>query len=249
MKLVLLALFTLAVAGVSAARAARRTRRQRSLVRLCLDAGVSFAVVDPFPDTLFLPFRLFGRGDERGIDSVVWDPRDDGATRVFDYWYRVHNQDGLGTRIGMTCGVVPLPFGVPPVVVRARGVVDPSGEPADGQQVRLELDAFNERFDVWAADPRAAVALLDPRMMQTIMTLPVPVTIHVNEGHLLCVAMPLEPAQMLVLLESARTLSHRVPAVVASLYPPRPFEGPFEDRWFQGHWTPEPTSTESTEPA
>ena len=249
MKILLVCTIALVGVGTIALRAAARNRSQRELVRLCLDAGVSFAVIDPFADTLFLPFRLFGRGDTRGIDTVMWDPRDDGDIRVFDYWYQEHDDEGIGVKVHMTCGVVPLPFGVPSVAVVPRGVSDPSKLEIDGAQVRLELDTFNERFDVWAADPRAAVALLDQRMMQAILALPLRVAIHVHEDHMLCVASPLEPAQMLVLLETVRTLARRVPPVVATLYPPRPSEGPFEDRWLQGHWTPAPTSAEYTEPS
>jgi hypothetical protein len=249
MKVVIVVFVVLSAVVVITIRAAARDRRQRALVRLCLDAGVSFAVVDPFVDTLFLPFRLFGRGSERGIDTVVWDPRDDGNVRVFDYWYLEQSSDGLGSRVRVTCGVVPLPFGVPRVAVVPRGMADPSRERIEGQRVRLELDTFNERFDVWSLDPRAAVALFDQRMVQAILALPLRVAIYAHEDHLLCVASPLEPAEMLVLLEAVRTLANRVPTVVASLYPPRPAEGPFEDRWLQGRWSPTPTSAEHTEPS
>ena len=142
------------VVGVVVARARARTKRQRELVRLCLDVGVSFAVVDPFPDTLLLPFRLFGRGPDRGIETVVWDPRDDGAIRAFDYWFEEQDAEGIGVKTDVTCAVVPLPFSVPPLTVLTRGAPDPSREPLDGTQVRLELEAFNRRFDVWSVDAR-----------------------------------------------------------------------------------------------
>jgi hypothetical protein len=47
---------------------------------------------------------------------------------------------------------------------------------------------------------------------------------------------------VLVLLEAARGLARAVPSVVASLYPPRPAEGPHEDRWLRGHWSADPTT-------
>jgi hypothetical protein len=33
---------------------------------------------------------------------------------------------------------------------------------------------------------------------------------------------------------------------MASLYPPRPLAGPFEERWLQGAWSPDPISGERT---
>ncbi len=245
MKPLLVASVLLAIAAIAGVRSWRRTRRQRELVRLCLDAGVEFAVVDPFPDTLLLPFRLFARGTTRGVEMVVWDPRDVGAVRVFDYWYE---DEARGhPRISMTCGLVPLPFTVPPLSVCPRDLADPSGEAVPGVQVSLELEAFNRRFAVSAVEMRAAVAFLDQRMMAALLALPLQVAIHVREDRMLLVAPPLEPAQVLTLLDVAHGLARLVPRVMASLYPPRPPEGPFEDRWFQGSWSSDPISRERTE--
>jgi hypothetical protein len=112
----------------------------------------------------------------------------------------------------------------------------------------LELDAFNRRFDVRTADPRAAVAFLDQRMMDAILQVPLRVAIHVHADRMLLVGPTLEPPTMLLLLEVARTLADRIPPVIASLYPPRPAEGPFEDRWLQGAWSPDPTSGQPNPP-
>jgi hypothetical protein len=225
------------------ARRRRRHARQRTLLRLCWETGVRFAAWDPFPDTLYLPFRLFARGDVRGVDNVIWDPRDPGV-RVFDFWFQEDR-----SRTDLTCAVVPLPFSVPPVAVVARGSRDPSGERVEGGRVQLELEEFDQRFSVWATDPRAAVAFLDQRMMEALLLVPLPVTIHVREDRMLLEAPTLDPGAMLLLLETARALRDRVPRVVSSLYPPRPPVGPFEDRWMQGRWSPEPISVDGTEPA
>jgi hypothetical protein len=241
----LLILLGLAVTGtIAGMRTRRRTRRQRRLVLVCRDAGVRTSVLDPFTDTVYLPFRLFGRADRHGVENVVWDPRDDGAVRVFDYWFEERSDQGIGVKKDVTCGIVPLPFGVPPLSVLPRGMPDVSQEPVAPHGVRLELDAFNRRFDVRAADPKAAVAFLDQPMMQTLLLIPVHMAIHVHEDRMLVVGPTLEPAMMLVLLGSAHSLAERIPPVVASLYPPRPAEGPFEDRWLQGAWSPEPTSAD-----
>ena len=51
-----------ALAVVAIARLARRRSRQRELMLLCHRAGVSFMPIDPFPDTLWLPFGWLGLG-------------------------------------------------------------------------------------------------------------------------------------------------------------------------------------------
>jgi len=231
--------------AVVSIRARARTSRQRALLQLCADAGLACSVFDPYPDTMLLPFRVFGWGGAHGIENVVWDGSEDHAIRVFDLWIQPQPDEGRRT---MTCGVVPLPFAVPQIALLTKGQVDPSGEPVVGDVVHLELDAFEQRFEVRAADPRAAVALLDQRMMAALLRLPIHVTIHVHEDAMLVVASPLEPAEMLVLFTCANALRDRVPPVLTSLYPPRPSEGPYERRWTQGSWSPAPTSADAAEP-
>jgi hypothetical protein len=241
-------MFAVGTAAVVAAvvRARSGSARQRALLRLCADAGLACAMVDPFPDTTLLPFRVFGWGSAHGVENVVWDGGDDRAIRVFDLWVQPRPDEGRRT---MTCGVVPLPFSVPTIAILSRGQVDPSGEPVTGAVVHLELDAFEERFEVRADDPRAAVALLDQRMMATLLRLPVRVAIHVHEDSMLMVAPTLEPGEMLLLVACAKAVAGRVPPVVASLYPPRPARGPYEQRWLQGSWSPDPTSADASEPS
>jgi hypothetical protein len=66
----------------------------------------------------------------------------------------------------------------------------------------------------------------------------------VNEDRLLLWAPDATAERTVMMLEVARTLRDRVPSVVASLYPPRPAEGPHEARWLQGSWSAEPTGTD-----
>jgi len=235
-----------AVAAVAVLRARSGSARQRALLQLCADAGLAWAVLDPFPDTTLLPFRLFGWGAAHGLENVVWDAGADDAIRVFDLWVQPQTDEAHRT---MTCGIVPLPFAVPPIAILARGQADPSQEPVAGEVVHLELDAFERRFEVRAVDARAAVALLDQRMMSALLRLPLPVAIHVHEDRMLLVGPLLDPGDVLVLLACATGLAAQVPPVVASLYPPRPSQGPYEDRWLQGSWSPDPTSADAPEPS
>lgn len=233
-----------AVAAVAIVRARVRSRRQRALLQLCLDAGVGFSVWDPFGDTAFLPFPMFSAAGDQRIENVVWD-RTDERVRVFDYRRSRSDEHAALER---TCAVVPMPFAVPAIAVLPRGDADEMTAFAPAPSVPLELDAFDRRFDARGDDPRAVVAFLDQRMMQAIMRLPLHVAIHVREDRMLLVAPTLTPAEVLVLLRAASDLAHRVPRVVASLYPPRPVEGPYEDRWLQGSWSPEPTGADAPNP-
>jgi hypothetical protein len=236
------AAIVLVAAGVWQAR--RRYARQRELMRLCHRAGLKFRPIDPFPDTMWLPFRVFGKGTERGTENVVWDPRDDPSdVRVFDHWYVEEGPDdapGLDRRHRMTCAAVALPFTCPRLEVVPQSSLDPLA----GEDVQLELEAFNRRFRVVAEDRRFAVAFLDARMMAALLRLPLGISCEVHEDRMLLWAPQVSAAETVLLLEVARKLRERVPSVVASLYPPRPSEAPQEARWLQGHWSPEPAGPE-----
>lgn len=240
-----MAFVVLAVVGMWRAR--RRHGRQRELMHLCDRAGLSFMPIDPFPDTTWLPFRVFGKGIRCGTENLVWDPRDDpAAVRAFDHWYVEEGSEGgsgLGRARRMTCAVAALPFTCPRLEVVPRSLPVATD---DGQDVRLELEAFNRRFRVVADDRRFAVAFLDARMMDALMQLPQGISCAVNEDRLLLWAEDVSAGETLLLLEVVRTLRERVPRVVASLYPPRATRAPNEARWLQGHWSPEPTGTDAS---
>ena len=112
-----------------------------------------------------------------------------------------------------------------------------------GEEVRLELEAFDRRFRVETDDARFAIAFLDQRLMEAFLGLPDDVTAEVNEDVLLLSA-PLLPAEhVLVLFDAAVAIRRRIPRVVASLFPPRPDRGAHERRWLQGRWSPESTGS------
>jgi hypothetical protein len=109
------------------------------------------------------------------------------------------------------------------------------------REVRLELEAFNRRFVVQTEDERFAIAFLEQRMMEGLLALPVGVTAEANENVLLLSAAELPAEQVLVLFDAAVAIHRRIPRVLPSLFPLRPTEGPYEDRWLQGRWSPDPT--------
>jgi len=240
--LVFLLLVVIVAVGVGIGGVRRRDRQQR-LKRLCAEAGLEFSAVDRFVDTTMLPFPLFSAAHASGVRNVVWDREDDELVRVFDHSFAVASGETISVVVAITCAIVTLPFNVPPIDIWVPGLRIWPTSP-DGERVMLELEAFNARFDVRSSNAHAATAFLDQRMMRALLRLPLPVEVHVREDRMLCVAKELEPAEVLVMLQAARDLRHRLPPVMKSLYPPRPMEGPFEDRWLQGSWSPGPTSAE-----
>ena len=232
----------LVVAAIGGWRAYRRRGRARQLMLLCHRADLEFSPIDPFPDTLWLPFRWLGEGRWTRAENLVWNRADGEDTRAFDLMIETvpANEDLPRSVRRLTCAAAALPFGCPQLEIRPRDAISTVTDALAGSDVDMELESFNRRFRVRTPDRRFAVAFCDQRMMRALMGLPPGVTIAVNEDRLLLRAEELPPAEVLLLFEAARAISRAVPSVVAALYPPRPTKGRHEDRWMQGHWSPDP---------
>ena len=162
------------LAVVAIARLARRRSRQRELMLLCHRAGVSFMPIDPFPDTLWLPFGWLGLGRWIAAENVVWNGADGEAARAFDLITeeRPAGEDAQPTQHRFTCASVALPFGCPRLQIEPRDALDGVIDVLTGEDIALELEAFNRRFHVRGNDRRFAVAFCDQRMMQALLALP-----------------------------------------------------------------------------
>jgi hypothetical protein len=208
---------------------------------LCQRAGLDFAAVDLFGDTAWLPFPMFGR-QRHGTENVVWERARGEEIRAFDYWYEEPSDDRPVTpRRRLTCAVVPLAGSVPRLRIEPRDLDDDVKALLGLPEVSLELEAFNRRFAVRSEDQRFAIAFLEQRMMEALLALPDGVAVDVNESVVLLSAPELPAEQVLRLYDAAVAIHERIPRSLPSLFPPRPDEGPYEDRWLQGHWTPDPT--------
>jgi hypothetical protein len=221
-------------------RLRRRGERQRQLMLLCRRAGLDFAPVDLFGDTAWLPFPMFGRA-RSGTENVVWDRNRRPEIRAFDYWYEEPAQDRtLTPRRRLTCAVVPLGAAARRLRIAPRDLDDDVKSVLGLREIRLELGEFNRRFVVQTDDERFAFAFLEQRMMEALLALPDGVIVDVNEDVVLLSAPELPAEQVLRLYDAAMAIHGRIPRSLPSLFPPRPAEGPFEDRGSRATGPPNP---------
>lgn len=238
---VLVWLAALVVAGAIAGwRGFRWRSRQRRLMLLCERAGLRFSPVDLDGVAAWVPFRWAIRGTWVGVENVVAYDTDDVAAfdLLVEEW--TAREDVRPPKRRHTCAVVPVNGGCPRMVIRPHQPIDGVADTITGDAIDLELEAFNRRFTVRSDDRRFAVAFCDQRMMHAIMRIPPGIAVATNEDRLLLFGDELSPPQMVLLLEAARKIRDAVPPVVADLYPARPSESPYEDRWLQGRWSPDP---------
>jgi hypothetical protein len=238
---VLLWLVALAITGsIAAWRAFRWRSRQRRLMLLCDRAGLRFSPVDLDGAGAWVPFRWVLRGHWVGAENVVAYEGDD--VHAFDLLVEEWSsrEDVAPPKKRYSCAAVPIAGGCPRMLIRPQQPIDGLAETLTGAAIDLDLGAFNRRFTVRADDRRFAVAFCDQRMMRAIMHIPAGIGVATNEDRLLLFGRELPPGQVLLVLEAARTIRDAVPTVIADLYPPRPAKSPYEDRWLQGHWSPDP---------
>src|SRR4051794_18617975 len=211
------------------------------LMLLCQRAGLEFAAMDLATGTAWLPFPVFGRS-RSGTENVVWDRTRGSSIRAFDFWFADENGEPLAPREHRTCAVVPLPASCPRLRIEPRDLGDDARSLLGMPEVRLELEAFNQRFVVESEDERFAIAFLEQRLMEGLLAVPPGLSVEVNEDVLLLVSPLLAPEQVLRLFDAAVELSERIPRSLGSLFPHRPERAPHEGRWLQGSWSPEPTA-------
>jgi hypothetical protein len=192
----------------------------------------------------WLPFPMFGR-PKRGTENVVWDRRLGDDVHAFDLWYEDPSDEHLrAVRRTLTCAIVPLRSSCPRLRVAPRDLVDDVARAFGGEEVRLELEAFDRRFRVQTEDVRFAVAFLDQRLMEAFLGLPEGVLVDVNEDVLLLPASLLPTEQVLVLFDAAVAIRRRIPRVVSSLFPRDPNVEPTSIAGSRGRWTPETTDSD-----
>jgi hypothetical protein len=185
--------------------------------------GMDFVATDALHVT-WEPFPLFGLGAHREATNVVHGTWSGVAMRAFDYSFE-QPSDGSSApaapRRRLTCAVAEIEASCPRIVIGPATFSSRLGEFVGATEIRLESEAFNERFRVECEDRRFATTFMDQRMMAWLLASPAGLAFELREDRMLCVSQRLSPASIPMLLEAVRGFHDRIPGVVASLYPPR----------------------------
>lgn len=220
------------VAGVLVIWGSRtRARRERLLPIVAQHARMSFSEVDQF-NCAAVPFPLFRAGDGRHVENVMWREGTNGtAVRVFDYGYYVERRDNAGfttrTWSYFSCATTEHGGSWPPIRIGPEGMVRRLAEHLGMRHIDLESEEFNRMFVVHCDDPKFATALLDPQMMEFLLSTGGALELS-TKGRFLLVSCPrLDDARLVPgLAQVAETFIAHVPPVVRELYPDFPKGGP-----------------------
>jgi hypothetical protein len=219
--LLFLAVIALVVAGLILSWWLR-ARRREAFGLFALRHGFQWSPTDPF-GLLTWPFRLFSRGDGRGIENVVWGALRDEQFVAFDFWYyeQTTNSQGHTTRSyrRFSCVQVEVPASFPSLEARPEGVMSRLADAVGLDDIDFELEEFNRRWNVRASERRFAYELIDQRMMRFLMEMADGCSFEVAGNRVLVYGDRVPPEGLLRLIGVTHMFRDRIPRAALSLYP------------------------------
>jgi hypothetical protein len=199
-------------------------KRHAALTAVANSLGFRYSPDDPF-DTVALPFALFGRGDGRGVEDVLWGMAGNLSVRLFNYWYYDESTDSKGGRHRsyhrFSCATTSIAAYVPGIAVGRENVLTRLGGALGFDDIEFESEEFNRAFRVKSEDRKFAYDMIDARMMAFLLDASGGCTFEVVGSDLLCASGRVRPAELPGLMQVLQSFHAHVPKVVWSLYPAR----------------------------
>ena len=199
-----------------------RQERIQGFRMVATKLGLAYAAEDPF-GTIGEPFKLFEKGDGRGIDNMVsgtWQSLD---VRAFDYWYYTESTDSKGhtsrSYSRFDCLMLPVNAACSPLTIEHENVLTRLADHLAMHDIEFESEDFNKTFNVKSPDKKFANDFIDARMQAWLLQNGDGLSFEIVGDHILCITGKMDPSRIPSLLETAKSFHDEVPAVVASLYP------------------------------
>ena len=218
--LVIVGVIAVIALGIWWAWQAKKKRRE-AFARLAGQLGLTYASEDPF-GLVGLPFSLFGRGEGRGTENVLWGAWQDLDLKCFDYWYYEESTDSNGHRsrtyYRFSCAVTTLEADCHPLTISRENVFTRLADRMGFRDIEFELEEFNRAFQVKCKDRKFANDLVDARMIEWLMQSGEDWSFEVAGPYVLCFSKRRRPEEMIPLLGTLQAFRGKVPGVVYSLY-------------------------------
>jgi hypothetical protein len=198
-----------------------KQRRTQGFVQMARQLNLTYSASDVF-GLLGYPFELFQRGDDRGVENVVYGDWQETHVIAFDYWYYVESSDGKTTSrtyyrfdcvlVSVDADCVRLQIGPETFASKVAGALSFHDQ-------QFESESFNDAFKVACDDPRFATAMIDARMMEWLLAHGTEYTFEAVGNRVLVAGPKIDPLALTALLGVARGFVQHVPKVVSSMYP------------------------------
>lgn len=212
--------FVLILAAVAAAvihAFVQKQKRREALAMFALQNRLEYSRVDPFGLSGYA-FHLFGLGDGRGCENVVWGDWHGLTVKEADYWYYTESTDSKGhtSRSYHNFSVVlaDLPAVLPRVSIEKERLLTRLADALSFHDLDFESEDFNRLFQIRAADREFAYKLIDARMMRWLLSTQANFGFEVNGPTLLVWSGRLRPTALVPLFGSAALFRDHIPRLV-----------------------------------
>ena len=199
-----------------------KKKRQEGFGLVARQLGFQFSIQDPF-ETVSEPFKLFQKGDGRGVENVLWGNWQATDIREFDYWYYDESTDSNGHRSKtyhhFSCVMAPVRAACSPLTIEHENVLTRLADHLAMHDIEFESEDFNKAFDVKSIDKKFASDFIDARMMQWLLQHAAGFSFEVVADRVLVSCKRLQPTEIVPLVGTAKGFVDEVPNVVYSLYP------------------------------
>jgi hypothetical protein len=200
-----------------------KQKRRQEMAAFAKQNGLQYSTEDPF-NLLGWPFSLFGKGDGRGVENVVWGAwKSGGDVTACDYWYYEESTDSQGQSSRsykrFHCALVEVPATFPHLEVAREGFLSWLADHTGFEDIEFESPEFNRRYNVKASEKKFAYELLDARMLEWLVESDRGYAFEVLGNRLLAYSKRGSPSELLSLIGTTLIFRDRIPRVAWGLYP------------------------------
>jgi hypothetical protein len=202
----------------------KQANRLRQLERVAAANGFTFSTEDLWASAR-VPFQIFRLGNRGHAENVLLGTAADGApARVFDFasWEERETEDGVQRyrHRRFTCCLTEVDASFPHLVLQPETLATRVLGRLGAQDLEFESEEFNRRFTVTSEDERFARLLVDPQMMELLLSTAGEVQVELRGRWLLLATTELPARLCLSLVGLATAVRQRIPGVVWQHYPP-----------------------------
>ena len=185
------------------------------------------------PGLLAYSFPLFYRGDGRGADNGIAGTWKDMPFKAADFWYYEETaRDAQGRQGGRTyrhfsVAAIDIPAWLPDVTIARENLMTVLANRLGMSDIDFESEEFNRSFQVRAEDRKFAFELIDPRMMQWLLSCDRRLGFELHGRGILVYSKRLAAKDLIVMIGSLEEFRDRIPRLVWNTYA---YEPPAEAR-------------------
>ncbi len=154
-------------------------KRREAMATLAAELGWSFDPIrDRSHDEEYAHFEIFRRGHGRAAHNTMWGELELKGrvwpAKMGDFTYKVTTRSGKSTRTTtyrFSYLILHMPWsGVPDLLIRREGMFDKIAGVLGFDDIDFESAQFSRRFHVSSPDKRFAYDVIDPRMIEFLLS-------------------------------------------------------------------------------